>query len=169
MQDAGHNVKKLWQHDPSEPIGVWTEMREDATGLYVKGQLADTQRGREALSLMSLGAMSGLSIGYSTEAYSVDDKTGVRYLDAVKLWEVSPVTFPANDAARVTGVKNMTVRDFEQFLRDNGFSRKAAEAITASGFKAMQGEPAADLEEKQGEPADVQALKAVKAFPLFKL
>jgi phage head maturation protease len=28
----------LWQHDPSKPIGVYEDMREDDTGLYVKGR-----------------------------------------------------------------------------------------------------------------------------------
>ena len=30
---AGRRVKMLWQHDPAQPIGVWDEVREDATGL----------------------------------------------------------------------------------------------------------------------------------------
>ncbi len=32
-------VKMLWQHDPAQPIGVWDEVREDATGLWVKGRI----------------------------------------------------------------------------------------------------------------------------------
>lgn len=156
----------LWQHDPSEPIGVWTSIKEDSRGLFLKGKLADTQRGREAKTLIEMGALSGLSIGYETEEYSVDAKTGVRSLLAVKLWEVSPVTFPANDAARLTGIKS--VRDFEQFLRENGFSRGAAEAIATHGFKATQGEPAAELDATQGEPADGQLLEALKSCRIFR-
>jgi len=36
---AGRGVKMLWQHDPTQPIGVWDEVREDERGLFVKGRL----------------------------------------------------------------------------------------------------------------------------------
>jgi uncharacterized protein len=144
----------LWQHNPDEPIGLWTEMREDDQGLYVKGTLAKTQRGREALELIRMGALSGLSIGYQTMRSAYDEKSGIRTLLDVELWEVSPVTFPANAAARITGAKSIkTERDFERFLREHGFSRKEAEQITAKGFfKGPQGEPVVDLDVTQGEP-----------------
>uniref|UniRef100_UPI0019D16776 HK97 family phage prohead protease n=1 Tax=Staphylococcus aureus TaxID=1280 RepID=UPI0019D16776 len=32
-----HKLPILWQHDANEPIGVWTDMRTDKTGLYVRG------------------------------------------------------------------------------------------------------------------------------------
>ena len=32
---AGRRVKMLWQHEPSHPIGVWDEVREDGKGLWV--------------------------------------------------------------------------------------------------------------------------------------
>ena len=42
-------VKMLWQHDPTKPIGIWDEVREDKRGLYVRGRLLlDVQAGREA-------------------------------------------------------------------------------------------------------------------------
>ena len=34
---AGRSIKMLWQHDPTQPIGVWDEVREDAKGLWVMG------------------------------------------------------------------------------------------------------------------------------------
>ncbi|WP_239899389.1 HK97 family phage prohead protease [Laribacter hongkongensis] len=96
----------LWQHRQSEPIGVYTGMAEDSVGLYVEGQLClDSPRGKEAHALMKMGAISGLSIGFVTRDDSYDRVTGVRTLKKVDLWEVSVVTFPANDAARVNAVK----------------------------------------------------------------
>ncbi len=159
----------LWQHNPDEPIGVWTEVREDKRGLVVKGQLAlGTQRGREALELIRMGALSGLSIGYSTVRSSYDEQSGIRSLLELDLWEVSPVTFPANDAARITSAKSesiKTVRDFERALRDDlGFSRNAAAAIALHGFKAAtQGEPAAGSDAPQGEPAEAELLTIINA------
>lgn len=136
-KSSGRMPAMLWQHNPEEPIGVWTDLREDDRGLYVKGQLADTQRGKEARELIKLGALTGLSIGYTTRKYEIDKEKDVRLLTDIQLWEVSPVTFPANSEARITGVKAeaiSTPKDFERFLRDAGFSRKEAKQITAHGF-----------------------------------
>ena len=51
-------VKMLWQHDQSQPIGVWDEIREDERGLYVKGRiLKDVAKGAEAMALLRAGAI----------------------------------------------------------------------------------------------------------------
>lgn len=101
------NVKLLWQHAQDEPIGVVEQLREDVHGLYIKGRLLmDVARAREAYALLKAGVIKGLSIGYSPMRYRIDRASGVRYLSAVELWEVSLVTFPANDAAQVTVVKS---------------------------------------------------------------
>ena len=101
MAAEGQRVKMLWQHDPAQPIGVWEELREDATGLWVKGQLLDTvAKGREAGALIRAGAIDGLSIGYRTRRASKDDG-GRRLLTELELWEVSLVTFPMLPSARV--------------------------------------------------------------------
>src|SRR5262245_57774079 len=41
-----------WQIDSESmtPIGIWTGLEEDETGLRVEGKLADTPRGREAFT-----------------------------------------------------------------------------------------------------------------------
>ncbi len=131
---AGTMPALLWQHRSAEPIGVYTEMSEDSIGLKVVGQLAlKTARGSEAYELMKMGAISGLSIGFVTREDSFDRATGKTTLKKVDLWEVSPVTFPANDAARVQGVKSIekieSIRDAEQYLRDSGLSRSEAVAF----------------------------------------
>jgi HK97 family phage prohead protease len=94
-------VKMLWQHDPAQPIGVWDEVREDATGLWVKGRiLTEVEKGREAAALVAAGAIDGLSIGYRTVKAERDGK-GRRLLSELELWEVSLVTFPMLPEARV--------------------------------------------------------------------
>ncbi len=100
------DIKLLWQHDMREPIGVVEELREDVNGLYVKGRLLlEIARAREAYALLKQGVVSGLSIGYTPTLWRLDAK-GVRVLQALDLWEISLVTFPANAAARVTVVKH---------------------------------------------------------------
>lgn len=132
------------------PIGVWTELSEDGHGLKVSGQLADTQRGRDAYALMKMSpraAITGLSIGYIPKEFEQGTKPGEprRKLKRVDLIEVSLVTFPANPKARVSSVKSAAdIRILEQALRDAGLSRSEAKAVLAEGFKAL--EPLRDAE-----------------------
>jgi len=94
-------VKMLWQHDATQPIGIWDEVREDARGLYVKGRLLESVgRAKEAVALIEAGAIDGLSIGYRTLKATMNDK-GQRLLTELELWEVSLVTFPMLPSARV--------------------------------------------------------------------
>lgn len=139
--------KMLYQHWSEKLIGRWDEAHEDSRGLYLKGTLAKTVLADEAYELLKMGALDGMSIGYSANDYEHDDK-GVRTLKKVELWEVSLVTFPANTQARVTGVKgHNNEREFEGFLRDAGYSREAAKIITARGFKALSGQRDAEAVE----------------------
>ena len=103
MAAAGGRVRMLWQHDQGQPIGVWDEVFEDATGLRVKGRLLpEVAKGREAAALMAAGAVDGLSIGYRTiRAEKLPE--GGRKLIELELWEVSLVTFPMLPAAKVLG------------------------------------------------------------------
>ncbi|WP_375172651.1 HK97 family phage prohead protease [Pseudooceanicola sp.] len=98
---TGRAVKMLWQHDPAQPIGVWSELREDARGLYVKGRLLrGVARAEEAAALIRAGAIDGLSIGYRT-LRATKNEGGGRTLKELELWEVSLVTFPMLPSARV--------------------------------------------------------------------
>ena len=108
----GGRVKMLWQHDPGQPIGVWDDVREDATGLWVKGRiLTEVEKGREASALLSAGAIDGLSIGYRTVKAERDGK-GHRLLSELELWEVSLVTFPMLPEARVAAKAETLDRDW---------------------------------------------------------
>ena len=131
---AGTMPAMLWQHDATEPIGIWTEIVEDAKGLRMKGMLAlDTARGKEAYALLKMGALNGLSIGFMSKKWSYEGD--LRILAEVDLWEVSMVTFPANEAARITSVKSAddmsAPKDAERILREAGFSKSDATAFVS--------------------------------------
>lgn len=133
---AGTMPAMLWQHDADKPIGIWTEMVEDEKGLRIKGRLAlDTVKGKEAHALLKMGALNGLSIGFISKEWAYDRDTEVRTLIAIDLWEVSLVTFPANEKARVTNVKSAddlsAPKDAEKVLRDAGFSKSDATAFVS--------------------------------------
>lgn len=111
LQQRGlRKIPMLFQHDPSEPVGIWLELREDLRGLYARGRLIpDVMRARELLALVKAGAIDGLSIGYRTVRAKIDPKTRVRKLYQVDLWEISVVTFPLLAGARVHAVKQGAV------------------------------------------------------------
>ncbi len=118
-------VRMLFQHDPSEPVGTWLEMVENARGLYVRGRLdPNVQRGRELLSLLESGGLDGLSIGFKTLVASREKMTNTRLLLKVDLWEVSLVTFPMLVGARVSELKFHALaeaaRVFQRPTRNNG-------------------------------------------------
>ena len=96
-------IRMLFQHDPKEPIGVWHAIRETDIGLKVTGQLsASVARGRELISLIREGGIDGLSIGFRTIRASTKSRAVSRRLFEIDLWEISVVTFPMLDVARIS-------------------------------------------------------------------
>ncbi|MBS9781469.1 MAG: HK97 family phage prohead protease [Gammaproteobacteria bacterium] len=139
----------LWQHRSDMPIGVYTEMKEDDKGLYVEGNLLinDVPQAKATHALLKAGAVSGLSIGYRINDGKWGENDHYELLD-LKLFEVSVVTFPANEESLVDTVKAKinhgelpTLPEFEKFLRDAGFSKKQATAIASRGLRPLLGEP----------------------------
>ena len=153
-------VKLLYQHKQDEPIGVFDEIIEDSKGLKVKGRLAmGTQRGKEVYELMKMGAIDGLSIGYRVDdkGYEYDKRRRRRMLKSVDLMEISAVTFPMNPRARIQAVKGAerTVRDWEQFLRDEGsLSRTEEKAAASAVTKALEQRDAV----KEEQPEVLEAM-----------
>lgn len=163
----GNPLPILWQHRADMPIGVYDSVAEDSKGLRVTGRLLvnDVALAKEAHALLNAKAVSGLSIGYWTRNSSYDERTGVRTLTQLDLEEVSLVTFPANDAARVDAVKMKMARgslpslpEFEAFLRDAGMPKSKAAAIANRGLASLLGEPA----ELATSSELVSALKGLK-------
>jgi len=96
--------KLLWQHKHSELIGGFDEVRETATGLFVKGRLTrGVQRADEAARLMHDGYLNAMSIGF--EVVDMDIGKDTTTINKVKLHEISLVTFPANERALIQSVK----------------------------------------------------------------
>lgn len=155
----GRKIRMLWQHDPSAPVGVWDDLAEDAKGLWGRGRLLKdvSPKASEAYGLLKEGAIDGLSIGYrEIETAPHEDQRGVLRLLKLDLREVSIVTFPANERSRVDTVKSLlalgklpTVREFEEHLRDAGFSKSLAAAIAGKAAPHLRGEP----EAKANDPA----------------
>lgn len=138
-------VVVLNQHNRRDPIGI-AEVAEDSKGLHFKGSLVlEVPSARSAYALMRAKALNGMSIGYDVLAGGAKiTEGGIRQLKALKLWEISPVTFGMNPLAGIDDVKTVlcngtlpSLPQFEEFLREAGFSRTQAKAIAGGGLSQL--------------------------------
>lgn len=140
----GTTPKMLWWHDPGKALGEWTKLTQDERGLHVAGKLdLEKPDAIKAYGYLKGDGSLDLSIGYTALLFEVDRVKDVRSLKTIWLDEVSlaPVGSGVNPAATVTDFKARaagveTIRQFEELLRDAGFSRDRAKAIASCGFKA---------------------------------
>ena len=126
---AKRKPKGVWSHDWDTPVSKTLDVKEllpgdpelpktmpngdpwpaGAGALKVKTQFnLDTQRGREAYSDVTFFAEEQeWSIGYNVPVggAKVDQKSGVREIETLELYEYSPVLFGAMPLARTTSVK----------------------------------------------------------------
>jgi len=101
----------LWDHD--HLIGHVVECREDSYGPWVRCQInMETNAGKEAFAHLRAGDVDAFSFGFNTVQDSVEN--GVRVIAEVRCMEVSPVLFPANEKAVITGVRAETFKDTDK-------------------------------------------------------
>lgn len=154
----------LWNHDEDRPIGRWTSFEEDGRGLKVSGKFnLDTTVGREAHAHVKAGDLNGLSIGYMrVPGGSKAGPNGSLLLTKLDLLETSVVAFPANGAARITGVKSFGSRaELESILREH-LPARAVKKLLSGGWSAVSD----DDETDESTPAIESLLASVKAARL---
>lgn len=97
------DVRALVDHDTGRVIGRSSagtlRLKEDDVGLSVEVDLPDTTEGRDLAVLLERGDITGMSFGFRVTAESWDERgpMPVRTIQAVDLFEVSAVAFPAYD------------------------------------------------------------------------
>ena len=138
-------IKVLWQH--YDPMGVPKHMEEDSKGLYVVAKVSKTRENLDRLQLMKDGVVDRLSIGYEVikrEVEETEDGKQVRRLKELKLYEFSPVTFPANEEAVITRVKGRELEELlkripqlEQYIKAGHFTAASRQRIE-DAIKALQ-------------------------------
>jgi HK97 family phage prohead protease len=104
LKENKGQVKVLFNHglDPRYgklPIGVPTTLKQDGKGLYAEVALHEGPDNQNIIAALASGALNAMSIQFEVtdEAYNADRSE--RYIQALKLYEFGPVTFPANEAA----------------------------------------------------------------------
>lgn len=147
----------LFGHNPGRVPGKWLKYEEDDKGLFVRGALTPgNAEARDIGANLKFGALNGLSIG----GYSVDweaQKAGGRIIKTFDLYEISVVSMPAEQEARVdtASVKQMlneckTLADVESVLREAapGLSNHAVTSMVSCVRRIVQGDPAGPEEQK---------------------
>ena len=106
------DIRALFNHDPNYVLGRnkagTLELKEDERGLYERIIPPDTQAARDLITSIERGDINQMSFGFTVEEEKWDTVEGidVRELRKVKLFDVSPVTFPAYPSTDV-GVRAM--------------------------------------------------------------
>jgi hypothetical protein len=99
-------VEELLPNDPRLPNDL---IQQNAGALLVKMQFnLNTSRGRDAFfDVQFFGPEQEWSIGYAVPEgkYTVDSKTGIRYIKQLELFEYSPVIFGAAPSTRTLSLK----------------------------------------------------------------
>ena len=100
--DFSKPVKLLLEHDRTRPIGKLMDITADDAGIEATFKIAGTIAGDDSLLEAAEGLRDGFSVGVLVDDWK--NKDGVMSISAAKLIEVSLVTDPAIDSARVADV-----------------------------------------------------------------
>lgn len=176
-KSKGRTLPVLWQHRSGEPIGDWNidTLKEDNHGLLGDGQLwlDDAPYAKVALRGMKSKAITGLSIGYYVRESSMDEKTRIRTLTKLDLVEISIVTTPANDDARIDAIKAQvahghlpTLPDFEKLLREAGFSKTQSAVIANRGLAHLLRSESEGESDSETKAATAVLARALNDFTL---
>ena len=98
---AADDIRALWNHDANYVLGRnragTLELKETVKGLLVRIHPPDTTWARDLTESIKRGDVSQMSFGFivEKESWAVEDGQDIRTLEQVKLFDVSPVTFPA--------------------------------------------------------------------------
>lgn len=162
-------IQLRWNHW-GPVIGKWLDIREDDKGLWVKGELTPGHSvAEDAYALLKHGAVNGMSIGYRVKEAVDYPEEGRRELKQIELVEISIVESPADNAARVAGVKSAineaeSLKEIESILRDaGGFSRADATALVARIKSLTHGERDANEKTSDETAAILAQIKTLTA------
>jgi len=147
------NVKLLLEHDRTRPIGKLASFEASDKGITAKFVLAKTFAADDALEEAATGLRDGFSVGAMINEWSNDN--GVMKITSASLEEVSLVTDPAIDSARVSEVA----------ASENEAPQEDSAPATAEADQPTEGEQVSDTTvpapaEETVEAAKVESVEA---------
>ena len=145
-------VKLLLEHDRTRPIGKLVAHEVTPTGIVATFKIANTMAGEDALVEATEGLRDGFSVGAHINEWT--NNKGVMQITAATLDEVSLVTDPAIDSARVSEVA----------ASENETPQDSAPA-SAEADKPTEGEQVSDTTVPAPAEETVEAAKVEAAAP----
>ena len=107
--DNADRMALCYQHERATVIGKITDKGVDDYGMWIEADILPTTAGNDAAILLKSGAVKEFSIGYRADRYHYEHREGyeydIRILDAITVYEVSPVTTAANPKAIIVSAK----------------------------------------------------------------
>lgn len=118
--DPAQAIGRPFCYRHGEPVGIITNAKNEADGLYVDFDIVNTAQGRDAATLMRSGASRGLSVGFEPvkSAWS-SRKDAIRHTTA-RLLEVSQTHVPAYAGAGISTVREEGERMSVDTIDDAG-------------------------------------------------
>ena len=100
-----NDIRGLFNHDPSFVLGRnkagTLELKEDEHGLHYLIKLPNTTYANDLKESISRGDISQSSFGFQVIKDNWEDDFSKRTITEAKLFDVSPVTFPASEKTEV--------------------------------------------------------------------
>lgn len=167
----GRTPIMLFGHKMDRVPGKWIEAGEDEIGLLLEGELTPGHsEARDLEASLRHESITGLSIGGYTKSADWIEEDGQligRRIKEFDLYEVSVVSMPAEDAARIaaSSIKQTmqdckSIREVEAYLREGmGFTRAGAEALIGRVKDLACGDRGAGSGTEDGSVAAIKALK----------
>lgn len=130
-------IKHLMNHNPSQPLGVITELKEDETGLYYSSKIGSHALGQDFMKMAESGLITEHSIGFQT-LREQKNGNGDNEIHEVKLWEGSSLTaWGANPSTPLTDMKgtidvddlNKRIKALEVFCKNTDATDETIQAL----------------------------------------
>ena len=161
LDQRGPQRKVLWQHDVQAPIGK-AVVAEDKDGLAFEAELVlDVPQARDAYALIKAGVIDQMSIGYDTVGERWEKE--VRHITEARLWEISPVTFAANELALIDQAKGMRFNSALGAIINQRPSGTLDEGVLERAITILQELRATAM--SKGDPGDHSPPSRVSAGP----
>lgn len=122
----GENVKVLLEHDGRRPVGRLVSHSANPSGIMGEMKISQTTAGSDVLVEAADGLRDGISVGANIIEHTVRD--GQIIVSSAELVEVSLVTSPAFDAARVTQVA-ASADDLTEIVEETKMTEQPIEVI----------------------------------------
>jgi HK97 family phage prohead protease len=152
--DFSKSVKLLLEHDKTRPLGKLVDISATELGLEATFRLAKTFAADDALEEAATGLRDGFSVGVMVDDY--DNEDGVMAIRASKLIEVSLVTEPAIDTARVAEIAATDTPQISEATAEDNQTQEDKVSDTTAAPIATEA-----VEATKSEPVSVSATQPV--------